>query len=65
MAANEVYEALVLDHSVLDAETLKNLRHYRHELNIRQTAWDRLSKETNAVILTGEGRGELGAGGRR
>lgn len=51
--ASEVFEALVQDHSVLGAEHLRQLRHYRHELNIRQTAWERLSAETDTTILTG------------
>ena len=52
--ANEIYEALVQDHSVLGPEYLKKLRNYRHELNIRQTAWDRLATETDASLLSGE-----------
>ena len=54
LECSEVYEALVQDHSVMGADHLRLLRHYRHELNVRQTAWDRLEKETDAAILTGK-----------
>ncbi|XP_047736419.1 uncharacterized protein LOC125177883 [Hyalella azteca] len=53
LEAKDVYEALVVDHTLLGAEYLKQLRQFRHELNIRQTAWDRLATETNAQLLTG------------
>ena len=54
MDASVIYEALVIDHSVLDTDTVKKLKNYRNELNIKQSAWDRLATETNPIILTGK-----------
>lgn len=49
----EVYEALVVDHSVLDLEFKKLLKAYRIDLNVKQSAWDKLNTETNLELLTG------------
>ena len=50
----EVYEALLVDHSLLDASFHKRLKALRYELNTKQSAWAKLHKETDLEILTGE-----------
>ncbi|ROT81137.1 Protein tyrosine phosphatase domain-containing protein 1 [Penaeus vannamei] len=49
----EVYEAILVDHSVLNTEFKKQLKNYRIELNVKQSAWERLNTETNLYLLTG------------
>nr|XP_045614195.1 protein tyrosine phosphatase domain-containing protein 1-like [Procambarus clarkii] len=49
----EVYEALLVDHSLLDHDFKKQLKNYRIDLNVKQSAWERLNTETNLYILTG------------
>lgn len=49
----EVYEALVVDHSLLDIEFKKQLKAYRIDLNVKQSAWDKLNAETSLPLLTG------------
>lgn len=50
----EVYEALVVDHSLLDMEFKKQLKAYRIDLNVKQSAWDKLNAETSLELLTGK-----------
>ncbi|KAK4287979.1 hypothetical protein Pmani_038963 [Petrolisthes manimaculis] len=49
----DVYEALLVDHSVLDIEFKKQLKAYRIDLNLKQSAWDKLHTESNPELLTG------------
>ncbi|XP_042863291.1 protein tyrosine phosphatase domain-containing protein 1-like [Penaeus japonicus] len=49
----EVYEAILVDHSVLNTEFKKQLKNYRIDLNVKQSAWERLNTETNLYLLTG------------
>ncbi|XP_071513800.1 uncharacterized protein [Panulirus ornatus] len=49
----EVYEALLLDHSLLPLELKKHIKNYRIDLNVKQSAWDKLNTETSLPILTG------------
>ncbi|XP_037071249.1 protein tyrosine phosphatase domain-containing protein 1-like [Pollicipes pollicipes] len=48
-----IYDALLVDHPLLGSEFSKKMRHIRFELNIRQSAWEKLSTETDLKILTG------------
>ncbi|XP_063852707.1 protein tyrosine phosphatase domain-containing protein 1-like isoform X3 [Scylla paramamosain] len=49
----DVYEALVVDHSLMDVEFKKHLKAYRVDLNVKQSAWDKLNAETSLPLLTG------------
>ncbi|KAB7494673.1 Protein tyrosine phosphatase domain-containing protein 1 [Armadillidium nasatum] len=49
----KIYEALLVDHHLLNTEYKKKLRSYRIELNIKQSAWDKLKTETDLYLLTG------------
>ncbi|RXG70528.1 Protein tyrosine phosphatase domain-containing protein 1 [Armadillidium vulgare] len=49
----KIYEALLVDHALLNTEYKKKLRSYRIELNIKQSAWDKLKTETDLYLLTG------------
>ncbi|XP_042238188.1 protein tyrosine phosphatase domain-containing protein 1-like isoform X3 [Homarus americanus] len=53
MPPKEVYEALLVDHSVLNVELKKQLKSYRIDLNVKQSAWEKLKTETNLYLLTG------------
>ncbi|XP_069942063.1 protein tyrosine phosphatase domain-containing protein 1-like [Cherax quadricarinatus] len=52
MMPKEVYEALLVDHSLLNVEFKKQLKSYRIDLNVKQSAWERLKTETNLFMLT-------------
>lgn len=45
----------MLDHSLLDIEFKKLLKAYRIDLNVKQSAWDKLNTETSPALLTGRG----------
>ncbi|XP_045137368.1 protein tyrosine phosphatase domain-containing protein 1-like [Portunus trituberculatus] len=53
VVVKDIYDALVLDHSLLDAEFKRNLKAYRVDLNVKQSAWEKLNAETSLPLLTG------------
>ncbi|XP_066966574.1 protein tyrosine phosphatase domain-containing protein 1-like isoform X3 [Macrobrachium rosenbergii] len=52
VSPKEVYEALLVDHSVLNIEFKKKLKEYRIDLNVKQSAWEKLNTETFLPMLT-------------
>ena len=50
---NEIFEALLVDHSLISGDFKKQIKSYRIDLNIKQSAWERLRTETNLQLLTG------------
>ncbi|CAL4066887.1 unnamed protein product, partial [Meganyctiphanes norvegica] len=47
-----VFEALLVDHSIMDTDFKKGFKSYRIDLNVKQSAWDRLNTENNLHLLT-------------
>ncbi|XP_043192113.1 protein tyrosine phosphatase domain-containing protein 1-like [Amphibalanus amphitrite] len=48
-----IYDALLVDHALLGPEFNKRIKSFRLELNIRQSAWEKLGTETDLKVLTG------------
>ena len=51
--ADDVVQALLADHNMLNDSVKKYIRHLRVELNHRQSAWTRLQVEKNLFVLSG------------
>jgi protein tyrosine phosphatase domain-containing protein 1 len=50
---DDVVQALLADHCMLEDGMRKYIRQYRVNLNHRQSAWTRLQMEKNLYVLTG------------